>query len=96
MDQSQSISNKDIIELDYLSLTSYLNEPQVNVVIENNGFWINIFNFLTPFCKENENKYPFIIYNNYETLPKFNKTSAKLKNNNIIEIIEWKIINFII
>ena len=39
-----------MIGLDYLSLASYLHEQQLNVVIENNGFWINIFNFvaLTP------------------------------------------------
>ena len=79
-----------MIGLDYLSLASYLYEQQLNVVIENNGFWINIFNFVAPLCKENENKYPLIIYNNYETLPEFNNTSIELKINNIIEIIEWK------
>ena len=92
MDQSLSIlnSNNDMTGLDYLSLASYLHEQQVNTIIDNNGIWINIFNFFTPLFKNNNIKNSLIIYNNYETLPEFNNTSIELKINNIIEIIEWK------
>ena len=60
---------------------------EVCFIMLNNGFWINIFNLLTPLCKYDDNKYPLIIYNNIETLSEFNNISVELNNHNIIEII---------
>tara|TARA_B110000240_G_C13513285_1_gene461308 strand:+ start:44 stop:469 length:426 start_codon:yes stop_codon:yes gene_type:complete len=96
--------------IEYLSSVAPINQIdkienlEVFNIIYNNGFWMNTFNYLTYFQKNNSenilylNKYPTIIYKDFETIPNFKNTTIEIKHNNTIEIIEWynnKIINFV-
>jgi hypothetical protein len=83
-------SNNDMTGLDYLSLALYLYHQQESIITENNGYWINIFNYLTPLNKNDQNIYPLMIYNDYDILPENDNTILQLKVNNITKVIEWK------
>ena len=56
----------------------------------NDGYWVNIFNFLRSFKKYEENKYPLIIHKDYNGFPSFYNSTIEYKYNDTVEIIEWK------
>ena len=82
-----SLFDSNISKLDNLSLASYLHEQQKNIIIEENGFWINIFNVINPVIPQIESIYPFIIYND-KIFPELFNMTTKYKINNTIEIIQ--------
>ena len=56
----------------------------------NDGYWVNIFNFLRSFKRYEENKYPLIIHKDYNDFPSFYNSTTEYKYNYTIEIVEWK------
>tara|TARA_Y100000389_G_scaffold147231_1_gene146117 strand:+ start:3545 stop:3925 length:381 start_codon:yes stop_codon:yes gene_type:complete len=90
--------NNNYVPLEYLAIAAK-NRYYSEVYNTNDGYWLNIFDFLK--CVKNnqeDNKYPLIINENYQNFPKFYNCSNEYKFNNIIEIVEWdnrKIINII-
>ena len=56
----------------------------------NDGYWVNIFNFLRSFKKHEENKYPLIIHKDYDDFPSFYNSTTEYKYNDTIEIVEWR------
>ena len=54
----------------------------------NDGYWVNIFNFLRSFKKYEENKYPLIIHKDYNGFPSFYNSTIEYKYNDTVEIIE--------
>lgn len=80
-------SNDYISKLNNLSLASYLHEQQIEIKMEENGFWINTFNVINPVIPEDGNIYPFTLYND-KILPEIFNTITQFKMTNKIETIE--------
>jgi len=53
------------------------------------GYWLNIFNFCECIKNEKDYKYPLIINKKYNEFPIFENCSFQYKFNNTIEIVEW-------
>jgi len=84
-------SNGEIYEpLENLALVAEDRYQYEKLKDYNDGYWVNIFNFLRSFKKHEENKYPLIINKDYDDFPSFYNSTTEYKYNDTIEIVEWR------
>ena len=82
--------NNTYIPLEYLALAAR-NRYYSDVYNKEDGYWLNIFDFLR--CVKNNYDgfdYPLIVNERYDHFPKFYNCSNEYKFNNTIEVVEWE------
>ena len=82
--------NDTYTSLEYLALQAR-NRYYSDVYNKEDGYWLNIFDFLR--CVKNNYDgfdYPLIVNERYEHFPVFYNCSNHYKFNNTIEVVEWE------